>query len=40
MTATKGMLIEFIAAMNYVKTITNIAWNEINLICISKDFIS
>ena len=26
--------------MNCVKTITNAAWSEINLICISKDFIS
>ena len=40
MTATKGMLIEFIAATNYVKPITKAAWNEMNLICISKDFIS
>ena len=36
-------LIEFIAVMNYVKAITSdnlVPWNEMNLICIFKDFIS
>ena len=45
--AAINSLIEFIAVMNYIETNTshslvawNLAWNEMNLICISKDFIS